>query len=515
MPLINRLSSAGLAVDGQLDETQNLIPSTYNSAVTETATASDVVQADRVWYGTVVETTTASDTTVGAIQSYITTNLQVMLDAGNPSSYPGSGTTWTDINPNGYTPQNFTLVGTTYSSGSGGYLTFNGTSAYAYSTYSYPTVNSTVTTYACWIQTSTASGRKVFGFENAQSGTGGSSYDKHLWIDTAGKAVYGVYYSGLRYSNGFPITDGTWHYVVAVYNSSINNCFLYIDGIYCGSTGGYPSADANSWLRIGSYKLSGWPGGGDGYWTGNMAMFQKYLSALTQANIRTNYTAWASRFGKSTGFITSGLTLYLNANNYSGSGQWLDQSGNGYNMTLYNSPTFTSSATTPYFSFNGSNQYMNNASYTTPVQSSTTSFTWIFLVNFTSGYNNYTALGNRGGGPPYNFMKITGAANNLFQLYGGTTGFNATNTTVYNIWTTIGISKNGSTISVYGSAGLGGGIYSTTQGTTGSMPFYIGGDPTAGEYSNCKVAAVAVYNRALTFAEFVQMDYFLADNYGA
>jgi hypothetical protein len=520
MPLINRLSSAGLAVDGQLDETQNLIPSTYNSAVTETTTASDVVQADRVWYGTVTETATASDTTVGAIQSYITTNLQVMLDAGNPSSYPGSGTTWTDINPNGYTPQNFTLVGTTYSSGSGGYLTFNGTSDYAYSTYSYApntTVNATTTTYACWVQTSTASGKKVFGFEYVQSGTGGSySYDKQMWVGTNALVYIGAYNAGYRTVAGFPITDGTWHYLVFVYNAAAPSMSLYIDGIFCGSTP-YVSGDQAIWLRIGSYQTSGWTNGVTGYWPGNMAIFQKYLSALTQANIRTNYAAWASRFGKSTGgLITSGLTLYLNANNYSGSGNWLDQSGNGYNMTLYNSPTFTSSATTPYFSFNGSNQYMNNASYTTPAQTSATSFTWIFLVNFTSGYNNYTALGNRGGGPPYNFMKITGYPNNLFQLYGGYSGFIASNSTVYNTWSTIGISKNGSTISVYASGGTGGGIYSTTQATNGgALPFYIGGDPTAGEYSNCKVAAVAVYNRALTTAEFVQMDYFLAGNYGA
>lgn len=45
------------------------------------------------------------------------------------------------------------------------------------------------------------------------------------------------------------------------------------------------------------------------------------------------------------------------ANSYNGSGNWLDLSGNGYNGTLYNSPTFT--ATSPgYFSFNGSTQYM-------------------------------------------------------------------------------------------------------------------------------------------------------------
>ena len=123
MTLVTRLSSTGLLVDGEANEVTNLIPSTYNSAVTETTTATDTIVGERVWYGAVSETATGTDAISSVATAYITTGLQVMLDAGNPTSYPGSGTTWTDINPNGYTPQNFTLVSTTYNSASGGYLT--------------------------------------------------------------------------------------------------------------------------------------------------------------------------------------------------------------------------------------------------------------------------------------------------------------------------------------------------------------------------------------------------------
>jgi hypothetical protein len=41
---------------------------------------------------------------------------------------------------------------------------------------------------------------------------------------------------------------------------------------------------------------------------------------------------------------------------------------------------------------------------------------------------------------------------------------------------------------------------------SGNMPFYVGGDPTAGEYFQGYIALVQVYNRALSVAE-VQQNY--------
>jgi hypothetical protein len=54
----------------------------------------------------------------------ITQNLVLCLDAGNSKSYPGSGTTWTDLSGNG---NNGTLVnGVGYNSGNLGSLSFDG-----------------------------------------------------------------------------------------------------------------------------------------------------------------------------------------------------------------------------------------------------------------------------------------------------------------------------------------------------------------------------------------------------
>jgi hypothetical protein len=60
--------------------------------------------------------------------SIITQNLVLCLDAANPKSYPGSGTTWTDLSGNGNTG---TLVnGVGYNSGNLGSLSFDGVNDY-------------------------------------------------------------------------------------------------------------------------------------------------------------------------------------------------------------------------------------------------------------------------------------------------------------------------------------------------------------------------------------------------
>jgi hypothetical protein len=59
----------------------------------------------------------------------IRSNLVLCLDAANPKSYPGSGTTWTDLSGFG---NNGTLInGVGYSSDNLGSLSFDGVNDYA------------------------------------------------------------------------------------------------------------------------------------------------------------------------------------------------------------------------------------------------------------------------------------------------------------------------------------------------------------------------------------------------
>ena len=69
----------------------------------------------------------------------ITNGLQLYLDAGDSSSYPGSGSTWYDLSGN---ENNGTLVnGPTYSSADGGFIAFDGSNDYVqFSTISAQTI---------------------------------------------------------------------------------------------------------------------------------------------------------------------------------------------------------------------------------------------------------------------------------------------------------------------------------------------------------------------------------------
>jgi hypothetical protein len=54
----------------------------------------------------------------------ITDGLVLLLDAANSKSYPGTGTTWTDLSRSG---NNGTLInGPTFNSGNGGSIVFDG-----------------------------------------------------------------------------------------------------------------------------------------------------------------------------------------------------------------------------------------------------------------------------------------------------------------------------------------------------------------------------------------------------
>ena len=65
---------------------------------------------------------------VGYNPKIITDGLVLCLDAGNTKSYPGSGTSWSDLSGQGNTG---TLVnGPTYSSADGGSIVFDGSNDY-------------------------------------------------------------------------------------------------------------------------------------------------------------------------------------------------------------------------------------------------------------------------------------------------------------------------------------------------------------------------------------------------
>ena len=105
-----------------------------------------------------------------AIPTIITDGLKLWLDASNPSSYPGSGTTWYDLSGNG---NNGTMVnGVTYSTANGGVMSFDGVNDIVNFTNSLIVNNLTGHTISLWIKRNNKIGFQ--GIMTVKNGVGSS-----------------------------------------------------------------------------------------------------------------------------------------------------------------------------------------------------------------------------------------------------------------------------------------------------------------------------------------------------
>jgi len=112
-------SADGTAISGATGSTYDLTLNEIGKAITVTVTYTDDL-------GTVESLN--SDATVD-VTPITTTNLKIHLDAGNSSSYSGSGNAWNDLTSSN---EDFTLYNTpTYSTNNGGELQFSGSNDYA------------------------------------------------------------------------------------------------------------------------------------------------------------------------------------------------------------------------------------------------------------------------------------------------------------------------------------------------------------------------------------------------
>ena len=218
--------------------------------------------------------------------------------------------------------------------------------------------------------------------------------------------------------------------------------------------------------------------------------------------------------------VTSGLLLYLNAtdgNSYPGTGTtWTDLSGNAYNGTLLNSPTFSNSYVSN-FAFNYSNNYvtttgMESYSYTSGI----TICVWHKNGGGTGAYRGVVTngiSGDRIGGFEFRYGRenYAGGTNNGTSLY-----FNITNSSdvTTGIITNAPLSQwhfysgtyDNTTLKTYldgalftSSAHSSGGQLKTKTGST-----IIGVSPGSAEYLDGNLSIVMIYNRPLTSTEIIQ-----------
>jgi|LakMenEpi03Aug12_release.lakeMendotaPanAssembly.Ray.scaffolds.fasta_scaffold242763_2 hypothetical protein len=233
----------------------------------------------------------------------VTQGLVLALDAASKNSYPGSGTTWTDLSGNNNTG---TLVNSpTFSSDNNGILIFNGINHNV----SVPNSNTYLTgsyfTFSTWVNIpTTAAANTYYSILNKNNyNTNGIS----IIIGTGGLASNQIQLSNIRMSVSgniavatqftlSPIVPfNTWNQFTYTLNYDNTNTYLslYINGLFRQTL----TIGSGSFIGNTNSLSIGAPGPGNGtYFSGSMANYQIHNRALSSDEVLQNYNATKSRF---------------------------------------------------------------------------------------------------------------------------------------------------------------------------------------------------------------------------
>jgi len=221
----------------------------------------------------------------------VTSGLVLCLDAANKRSYPGTGTTWTDLSGNS---NNFSLInGPTFSNTNLGNIVFDGADEYLL-------ISSLVWDYNVnftiqfWFNTNSLGGVNGYGlFFNGSTGANtnrvqiAGDSNGSIYLNTVGSSVGDDFVSAAGL-----VTVGKWFNFAAVRNSGVITTYLNGTSVASGNVNYSVSQQSN--LYVGFVRSSGalW------YLNGRMSSILINNRVLTASEILQNYNATKSRFNR-------------------------------------------------------------------------------------------------------------------------------------------------------------------------------------------------------------------------
>ncbi|GAB3174355.1 hypothetical protein GCM10027059_46410 [Myceligenerans halotolerans] len=140
-----------------------------------------------------------------------------------------------------------------------------------------------------WFRTTTPGG-KLVGFGNSGSRSTSSSYDRHLYLDSTGKLVLGVYPGAVRtIVSPTAVTDGEWHHAAGTLGT--DGLRLYLDGELVATDTDATSAQSyNGYWRVGGDNLNGWsPSSPTRDFTGDIDEVAVYEHVLTPEQVSLHH----------------------------------------------------------------------------------------------------------------------------------------------------------------------------------------------------------------------------------
>jgi hypothetical protein len=236
---------------------------------------------------------------VDSTVSIVTSGLVLNLDASNPSSYPGTGTTWFDLSGNSNTGS--LTNGPTYSSANGGSIVFDGTNDYV-GFVNPATIRNQDFTVSVWINPEVQNSTVISIIDFDHSGSPNQG-----WVIQSEDATTNRYYylawnngsvfqpidgGGFGVGKGIQITTSVWQNIT--YSKNGITLLGYKNGVQVYSGTG---TSAVSYVNNKNMQIAGCVSSLTRNFKGSIPNTLIYNRGLSAEEILQNYNAQKSKFG--------------------------------------------------------------------------------------------------------------------------------------------------------------------------------------------------------------------------
>jgi hypothetical protein len=214
----------------------------------------------------------------------------VYLDAGNAASYPGTGSTWSDLSGNGF---DATLVGSpTFNSGEDANFTLAGGDHATLPSGFSDSFSNGFALFAIWNFGTASNYERIIDLGQGQQ-------DDNIIVgrrDTSNTFFYQLY-NGSTGGTFVQVDNAVQNNEFASYGVSLNGTDgrLYVNGSLLATQAGYSEVPSNVVRNSNFIGKSNWPS--DGASTGAMAVILIFRRALTLDEMQTLHNAFAERYG--------------------------------------------------------------------------------------------------------------------------------------------------------------------------------------------------------------------------
>jgi hypothetical protein len=216
--------------------------------------------------------------------SIVTNGLVLHLDAGNPTSFRRTGTTWSDLS--GYSNNGTLTNGPSFQGSHGGSFKFDGVND---SVITSLTGVITTMTVECWFRGTSTARNHLWNFGNY-----GDNSNLNFNFNDSGYDLWVYWESGgtnrVRYNIDGSFTDGAIKHVVFTHTGSTNKVYLNGTELTITESGGtqtFTSVNLSGYFAIGNVVA----------FAGNVYSARVYNRALSASEVLQNFNATKSRFG--------------------------------------------------------------------------------------------------------------------------------------------------------------------------------------------------------------------------